>query len=75
MKIKIQKDRIRLQSETAAESQVISEMMDKLWNPRILARIPEDVANDHGCRKVGGEWFNWLTLPLAANANDLQGIL
>ena len=66
MKIKIEKDRIRIQSETAAESQLVSDMLDKLWKPKTIARIPEDIANDHGCRKVGREYRNWLTLPLSA---------
>jgi len=66
MKIKIEADRIRLQSETASESRLVSDLLDKIWNAETLARIPEDVANDHGCRKVGSKYLNWITLPLSA---------
>lgn len=61
MKIKIEKDRIRLQSEDATESQFIGDLLDELWKPSVICRLPEDIANDHGNR----DGWNWVTLPLS----------
>ncbi len=64
MKIRIEKDRIRLQSETEEESQFVFDLLDRLWKPSVLPRLGEDIANDHGNR--GG--LNWVTLPLPPKA-------
>lgn len=64
MKIRIESDRIRLQSETESESQLVNDILVKLWSRYTLGRIPDEIMNDHGHIMRKGEARNYLTLPL-----------
>lgn len=49
---------MKIQAETPAESQAICGIieMNSKW-------MPDAVANNHGCRKVGTEYLNWCLIP------------
>lgn len=70
MKIRIEKDRLRLQAETPAEGQFISDLLNRLWEPKHADRLPEDIANDFGMKND----LNWMTLPLPKEAEKLMEI-
>lgn len=64
MKTTIHKDHIRLQAETKKESQALSELLCWIWqNKGVIEAVPENIANNHGCRKVGNDHLTFVSLP------------
>ena len=72
MKITTKKDRILLQSETPAESQAISDLLDKLWKGDYA--MSDEIANAHGHIKQGDQYLNYVTLPLPVLAQAAKAM-
>ncbi len=66
MKIKIEKDRIRWQSENAKESEALRAIQDLVF---FGTGVDEEIANDHGCNSRG---LNYCTTPLPMTVAESQ---